>query len=187
MKTRLQSTRTAALIAAAFATMLTAPTPARAVDGCKVLLCMAGNWKQIAPCQSEVRQALRDIARGRGWPECKMGGAGNGTAGTPIPPTACPIQYQTTRIEQLESGTRETIECPYTAVVTVAVNGVLWSKTWSSPTGETVTYWTPAARAGTSGAAGALDDQFDLDYAAWLARQAATPTPATPADPSTGA
>lgn len=165
-----------------FAAAITAPTPALAVDGCKVLLCMAGNWKQIAPCQSEVRQALRDIARGRGWPECKMGGAGNGTAGIPIDPSACPIQYQTKRLEQLEAGTREIIECPYTAEVMVAMNGVLWSRTWSTPTGESVTYWTPAARASAAGTSGAMDNQFELDYAAWLARQ---PAPA-PTDPNPG-
>ena len=48
--------------------------PAHAVDGCKLLLCMAGNWKNISQCEPTVRQALRDVARGRGWPTCSMGG-----------------------------------------------------------------------------------------------------------------
>lgn len=48
--------------------------PAHAVDGCKLLLCMAGNWQNISQCTPTVRQALRDVARGRGWPTCSMGG-----------------------------------------------------------------------------------------------------------------
>ena len=47
---------------------------AHAVDGCKLLLCMAGNWQNISQCTPTVRQALRDVARGRGWPTCSMGG-----------------------------------------------------------------------------------------------------------------
>jgi len=35
--------------------------PAQAVDGCKVLLCMAGNWQHISECEPTVR----DVALGR--------------------------------------------------------------------------------------------------------------------------
>ena len=48
--------------------------PAHSVDGCKLLLCMAGNWQNISQCTPTVRQALGDVARGRGWPTCSMGG-----------------------------------------------------------------------------------------------------------------
>ena len=39
--------------------------PAQAVDGCKVLLCMAGNWQHISQCEPTVSRALRDVALGR--------------------------------------------------------------------------------------------------------------------------
>ncbi len=44
-------------------------------DGCTVLLCLAGNWRQIGQCVPPVQQALRDLARGRAWPTCDMGGS----------------------------------------------------------------------------------------------------------------
>lgn len=64
-------------------------SPAHAVDGCKLLLCMAGNWQNIAQCAPTVRQALRDLARGRAWPTCSMGG--NSASGNQyVAPVQCP-------------------------------------------------------------------------------------------------
>ena len=63
--------------------------PAHAIDGCKLLLCMAGNWQNIAQCTPTVRQALRDLARGRAWPTCNMGG--NSASGNQyLAPVQCP-------------------------------------------------------------------------------------------------
>ena len=50
---------------------------AHAVDGCKVLLCLAGNWSNISQCRPDVEEALRQIERGQGLPSCEMAGAGN--------------------------------------------------------------------------------------------------------------
>ena len=41
--------------------------PAHAVDGCKLLLCMAGNWQNISQCTPTVRQALREQGSSVGW------------------------------------------------------------------------------------------------------------------------
>ena len=58
----------AACFGAVLALGLKLSGPAHDVDGCKLLLCMAGNWQNISQCTPTVRQALRDVARGRGWP-----------------------------------------------------------------------------------------------------------------------
>lgn len=50
---------------------------AHAVDGCKVLLCLAGNWKNISECRPDVEEALHQVERGKGLPSCDMAGAGN--------------------------------------------------------------------------------------------------------------
>lgn len=50
---------------------------AHAVDGCKVLLCLAGNWSSISQCRPDVEEALRRVERGQGLPSCDMAGAGN--------------------------------------------------------------------------------------------------------------
>ena len=55
---------------------------------------MAGNWQNISQCEPTVRQALRDVARGRGWPTCSMGG--NSASGNQyVVPEQCPEQYIT--------------------------------------------------------------------------------------------
>ena len=50
---------------------------AHAVDGCKVLLCLAGNWSNISQCRADVLEALRQVALGHVLPTCDMAGAGN--------------------------------------------------------------------------------------------------------------
>jgi len=60
--------------------------------------------------------------------------------------------------------------------VTVQIDGAPWSRTWWSMAGQTVTDFSPAAKARM----GTWDTKFDDDYAAWSAAQA---TPAyTPID-----
>jgi len=52
--------------------------PASAVDGCLVLLCLAApSWRAIPQCVPPITDVLRDLARGRPFPTCAMGSAGN--------------------------------------------------------------------------------------------------------------
>ena len=154
------------------AILVCAAAPARAVDGCKVLLCMAGNWRNIGACRSEVEQALRDVARGRGFPECAMGGSSQ-AGNTFMSPDLCPVQYRSEI--QLESGVMYV--CPFSGAIGVVVAGQPWSRTWWAPGGDSVTEWLPAARAQFAGVPNAMDNRFDQDYAAWLASQPAMAAP----------
>lgn len=152
------------------------PLPARALDGCLVLLCLAApSWSSIAQCVPPVRQVLSDLLHGHPFPTCSMSGAGNAASNQwSSAPDYCPVQY--THETYLESGT--SYRCDYDAAVEVNVNGVLWTRTWWNLSGGSVTEFTPAAKAQL----GTWDTRFDDDYAAWLASQAGTP----PTDGSTG-
>lgn len=147
------------------------PFPARAADGCLVLLCLAApSWNNIAQCVDPVRSALNDLAHGRPFPSCDMSGSGNGAANHPSnAPSYCPPQYTTAN--DLESST--TYECAYAGAIEVDVNGVPWTRTWWSTSGASVTEYTAAARAQL----GTWDPRFDDDYAAWLQTQAPSPSP----------
>ena len=139
--------------------------PAHAVDGCKLLLCMAGNWKNISQCEPTVRQALRDVARGRGWPACSMGG--NSASGNQyVAPEQCPARYIANAGTD-ESG-RVIYSCPFSGVIHVAVDGQPWSRTWWSPSGDSVVEWLPAAKAAFGSSPDAMDERFDRDLAAWV-------------------
>ena len=142
--------------------------PAHAVDGCKLLLCMAGNWQNISQCTPTVRQALSDVARGRGWPTCGMGG--NSASGNQyIASEQCPEQYITASGTD-ESG-RVIYSCPFSGVIHVAVEARPWSRTWWSPSGDSVVEWLPAAKVAFASTPNAMDDRFDRDNAAWLISQ----------------
>jgi len=151
---------------------LLAPTAARAVDGCLVLLCFAApSWKSIPQCVPPIRQVLRDLARGKGFPSCDMAGAGNSANHAwARAPGNCPIQY--TRVHESESSLIYT--CDYVGAVAVSIDGKPFSRTWWNMGGDTVTDFSPAAKAQL----GSWDNQFDDDHAAW---QAALP-PAPPTD-----
>ncbi len=140
------------------------PGTAHAVDGCKVLLCMAGNWRQIAPCEPTVRQALRDVARGRGWPQCGMS-SGSETANQYVAPANCPEQYRT---EHRDDIGQIGYSCPFDGVVLVAVEGQPWSRTWWSTAGDTVVEWLPAARLALASRPDVMDSRFTDDHAAWV-------------------
>ena len=139
--------------------------PARAVDGCKLLLCMAGNWQNISQCTPTVRQALRDVARGRGWPTCSMGGD-SASGNQYVAPEQCPEQYITNAGTD-ESG-RPIYSCPFSGVIHVAVEGRPWSRTWWSPSGDSVVEWLPAAKAAFANSPDAMDERFERDHAAWV-------------------
>ncbi len=149
---------------------------AHAVDGCTVLLCLAApKWSAIPQCVAPVRQLFRDLARGRSFPTCKMGSTDgsdtNASNRWALAPTLCPPQY--TRLLDIDPG--PAYQCDYSGVVSVVIDGTLFARTWWSTGGETVTEFTPAAKARL----GTWDSQFDNDYAAWLATR---PTPA-PTEP----
>ena len=155
----------------AVAGLLTVSTPARAVDGCVVLLCLAApSWRAIPQCVPPITQVLRDLMRGKVFPTCGMGGTGNSASHAwASAPGNCPSQY--TRVFNAESGL--VYSCDYTGAVSVLVNGVPFTRTWWTADGNTVTEFSPAAKAQL----GTWDPRFDDDYAAWLA---ALPPPAAP-------
>ena len=150
-------------MATAFITMA---TPASAVDGCLVLLCFAApSWRAIPQCVPPITDVLRDLARGRPFPTCGMSGAGNaGSHQWASAPANCPPQYS--YASELESGIA--YSCGYTGVVTIQIDGSLWSRTWWSMGGYTVTDFSPAAKLRM----GSWDTKFDDDFAAWSAAQA---------------
>jgi hypothetical protein len=152
-----------------FAAMAVVPMSARAIDGCLVLLCFgAPSWRAIPQCVPPVSQVLRDLARGKPFPTCAMAGAGNSASHAwSSAPSFCPPQY--TRVYESDSG--PIYSCDYTGAVSVSVNGALFARTWWSMSGDTVTEFSPSAKAQL----GRWDTRFDDDYAAW--RVASPPTP----------
>ena len=147
--------------------LCSAGAPALAVDGCKVLLCLAApSWRSIPECVPTINQLHRDLARGKPFPICSMAGAGNSANNDwASAPANCPPQY--TRVFDGESG--PIYSCDYAGAVTVSINGAPFTRTWWSIGGDTVTEFTPAAKVQL----GTWDRKFDDDYAAWLAAQPA--------------
>ena len=145
--------------------------PARAVDGCKVLLCFAApSWRDIPQCVPTIHEVLHDLARGKPFPTCAMSGPANSASHQwSSAPTYCPPQY--TRVIDGESG--PIYSCDYTGAVAVNIDGVLWARTWWSFAGDTVTEFTPAAKTQL----GTWNTKFDHEYATWLA---SLPRPAPP-------
>ncbi len=146
--------------------------PARAVDGCLLLLCLAApSWRAIPQCVPPVTQALRDLARGRPFPTCAMSGPGNSASHQwASAPGNCPAQY--TRAIELENGIA--YSCDYSGAISVFIDGSLWSRTWwRMGGGATVTEFSPAAKASM----GHWDTQFDTDYATWLSSLPPAPPP----------
>jgi hypothetical protein len=140
-----------------------APTTARAVDGCLVLLCLAApSWRAIPQCVPPVKQLFRDLARGRPFPTCGMSGAGNSANHAwSSPPAFCPPQY--TRVFDGESA--PIYQCDYSGAISVSIDGAPFSRTWWSFGGDSVTEFSPAAKAQL----GTWDTRFDDDYSKWLA------------------
>jgi hypothetical protein len=149
------------------------PTIARAADGCTVLLCLAApKWSAIPQCVPPIRELFHDLARGRSFPTCRMssgGNTGNGNTNASNTwahaPTLCPPQY--THLLDVDPG--PAYSCDYTGAVSVVIDGALFARTWWNTGGQTVTEFTPAAKAQL----GTWDPQFDADYSAWLAAQSA--------------
>lgn len=149
------------------------PTPARAVDGCLVLLCLAApSWRAIPQCVPPVKQLFRDLARGKPFPTCSMSGAGNyANHAWSNAPAFCPPQY--TRVIDGESA--PIYQCDYSGAISVSINGAPFSRTWWSFGGDSVTEFSPAAKTQL----GTWETRFDDDYAKWLA-SLPPPAPDTP-------
>ncbi len=149
------------------------PRAAQAVDGCLVLLCFAApSWRSIPQCVPPIKQVLRDLARGKSFPTCGMASGSNSASHAwASAPGYCPPQY--TRVFDGESG--PIYSCDYTGAVSVSINGAPFARTWWTMAGDTVTEFSPAAKAQL----GTWDTRFDDDYAAWLA---SLPPPAPPID-----
>lgn len=144
--------------------------PARAVDGCLVLLCLAApSWRAIPQCVSPVKQLFKDLAKGKPFPTCSMSGAGNSANHAwSSAPAFCPPQY--TRALDAEGG--PIYQCDYSGAISVSINGAPFSRTWWTFGGDSVTDFSPAAKTQL----GSWDTRFDDDYAKWLA--ALPPPPA---------
>lgn len=155
----------AALRAAALATLLCIGAPAVRADGCVVLLCLAApSWRAIPQCVAPVRQVLRDLARGRPFPFCGMSGAGNsGQHAWAQAPDHCPPQYVQI---VYQDGPPEYL-CRFAGAVTVWINGDVFTRTWWAWDDDTVTEYSPEAKAQL----GTWDTRFEDDLAAWLAAQ----------------
>ena len=141
--------------------------PAHAVDGCKVLLCLAGNWSNISQCRPDVEQAMRDTAQGRGWPTCDMGDS-NVASMQWADQATCPIFYS-----MLNGESGDWAGCSYEGVIHVTVADEPWSDVfWSTAGGGTSTrYFAPARSAlGSS-----IDPRYDNDLAAYLATRPIIP------------
>ena len=83
-----------------------------------------------------------------------------------VAPEQCPEQYITNSGTD-ESG-RPIYNCPFSGVIHVAVEGRPWSRTWWSPSGDSVVEWLPAAKAAFANSPDAMDERFDRDHAAWV-------------------
>lgn len=142
---------------------------AQAADGCLVLLCFAApSWGAIPQCVAPIREVLRDLALGRPFPTCGMSGAGNAAHHHwASAPGYCPPQY--TIVWEGESG--PIYSCGYDGAVSVAINGLPFARTWWSFRGDTVTDFSPEAKAQL----GSWDTRFDDDFAAWIAMQPPAP------------
>ena len=93
-----------------------------------------------------------------------MSGAGNSASHRwASAPDNCPPQYA----QLIEGESSPFLHCVYTGVVSVNIEGSLWSRTWWSFGGDTVTEFMSPAKARL----GIWDTRFDDDYAKWLASQ----------------
>lgn len=173
------------------ALLLSAALPAKA-DGCVVLLCLAGNWRDISECRAPVRKALRDLALGRAFPVCGFASAptafngalpserltshgGSAAANRWAIGDFCPVQYR--QPVPNESGGISTWSCPFVGAIELVVAGQPWNRTWWDMAGNTVTEWFAAGRSATAHAA--QDNRFERDYEAWRLRQGEQPVPVT--------
>lgn len=137
------------------ALLIACASAAHAVDGCKVLLCLAGNWRQIGECRSDVLKVLRDMARGKAFPRCEFENASSvegrvltGTTEHPTMPDNCPpmfVEWSWMWVST-ESQTGYWVwDCGYRVEVNVWVDGAWWGALLADPHGNTVEEWSRVA------------------------------------------
>jgi hypothetical protein len=179
-------TNSRALIAAAAAVLIGAATPAWAVEGCKVLLCLAGSWQSIPACVSEVEQLFQDLLIGEPFPSCSLASGAAYTPAVPNAPVAgaaaanmwlaqrasapdpnCPPPYVTT----FYAAGRTMYGCAYVGMIPLHVNGGLWSTTYWNMGGGSVTELSAYAHV-----AGALGVKRISDLQTYEATRAAAAT-----------
>jgi hypothetical protein len=126
-------------------------------------MCFAApNWREVPQCVPPIHRVLRDLARGKPFPECAMSGSSHSASHQwSNAPDFCPPQY--TRVSEHESG--PVYSCDYIGAVSVHIEGGLWAPTWWNMSGDTVTEYSPYAKERL----GTWDTRFDDDLAAWLA------------------
>ncbi len=137
--------------------------PARAADGCKFLLCIAGPWTRIAECRPTVHEVFHDLARGRPLPSCNMSGAANTAKNLWLNDATCPAMYRLYDNDGVYSG------CQYSGNISVSINGAAWSQVFWDRSGNTSTFYSEAAKSSMAQSPGAapLDDRFSKDVNSW--------------------
>lgn len=158
------------LSTAAAGALLLGAGQAQAFNGCKVLLCLAGNWQQISECVPDVKEALRCMARGRCWPTCNDA---PGLSLSYTAPESCPPQYGLYELDTC--GRQVMVGCTKNAVIDIPMDGQPgWARLWTNlGDGSTpVMQYSDAAKLFMGENA---NPQFDLDYAAWVAMQPTEP------------
>ncbi len=156
--------------------LLGVSAPARAVDGCVILLCLAGSWSSIPQCVGPVRQLFRDLARGKPFPTCAMarGPGGSRALAERATEQNCPRQYSSWGGE---SGA--VFSCAFRGVIRVEVAGAPWASVWWSVGGDSVTQYSDAAKAQLG--SGNYSTAYDDELARWLASsRAPNPSPVGP-------
>jgi hypothetical protein len=136
---------------------------AHAFDGCKVLLCLAGQWRLYGECRPDVREALRCMARGKCWPTCAEA---PGLSLSWASGAVCPPQYV---VQDYETGASY---CTKNAVMTLAQDGIAsWLRIWMNTSADAspVIEYSPEAKAAMP--LEFIDPTFDNDLAVWLATQ----------------
>jgi hypothetical protein len=154
--------------------MLFASPSAHAVDGCKLLLCISGNWRAIPMCVPTVVQALKDLAW-HPWPTCDMSGPGNSGNFSWANEITCPPFYSN---YNPENGAWQS--CSYPALIHVTVNGAWWADVFADLSGNTSTHYSDTAKSSLSTVPNGIDPKYDNDAAAW------TPPPPPPVDAGGG-
>lgn len=141
---------------------------ANAVDGCTVLLCLAGNWSKIQECVPPVTEALNDLAQGDAFPECEMSGPGNSAGNTYVTEPLCPLMYS-----EYDADKGSWVSCYYTGLIAVFIDGELWSEVFWNGRGETSTRYSATAKENLG--EGSYDTKYDDDQAAWDLAHPPTP------------
>ena len=186
----MERTRTALLAVATM--LLLEAAPARAVDGCKVLLCLAGPWQGIPACVPPVQELFIDLSNGEPFPPCRFASgapSASSSSGTALsaggsasnvwmltlaadPDPNCPAQYVTPFMSLMKM-----YSCRYSAMIPVTVNGQWWSTTYWNVGGQSVTQWSPYA---LSVGGMPQSSQWSADLQAYQASEAAQAAAAQP-------